>query len=367
MAKRRSVWNLLLGAPGREIYTRSRDAADRGILQDTLAEARGFAPDPFGQNIMGDQGDGLSVNNPLGIQEGTGLLADPSNLANQLTYAEAALGQVGGEALGQGIIADALGDERANKFTAGQNKEVRDALAFSREQDRLSREGIAAAQLQQQLMTGAEIPVETPQGIAIVPQINSPRWEEAKVKQQASERLVGVLDSMMQTMDSFGTESWGQKSGLLGAQHTEALFAFKDIFETGVLSTDEIDLINKFIEDPTTIEGLWTGNKRVIGQFENAMSLVQSRLADQNALTQYYPGFEPSRFATATPEQLARSADRQAAAATLPPGATLDDTAADRPGGQGGQPTAPLLGAQNDPLTGFNSGLPGQQQNLLRF
>lgn len=367
MAKRRSVWNLLLGAPGREIYTRSRDAADRGILQDTLAEARGFAPDPFGQNIMGDQGDGLSVNNPLGIQEGTGLLADPANLANQLTYAEAALGQVGGEALGQGIIADALGDERANKFDVGRQKLIRDDLAFSKEQDRLSREGIAAAQLKQQLLTGAEIPVNTPQGIALVPQINTPRWEEAKTKQQASERLVGVLDSMMQTMDTFGTENWGKQSGLLGAQHTEALFAFKEIFDTGVLSTDEIGLIQKFIDDPSTLDGLFKNNKRVVAQFENAMSLVQSRLADQNALTQYYPGFEPSRFASATPEQLARSADRQAAAATLPPGATLDDSAAARPGGQGGQPSAPLLGAQNDPITGFNSGLPGDPNNLLRF
>lgn len=347
---------LIFGAAfGADQFNRQRKKKDRGILADTIGEARGLEADPLGQNIFNGGPGGLSSNLPGNNQQlGTGLMKDSSNPANQIAFAEQIAREAGGDALSQDIISGVLADERGNaqrdtelssqqEFAAGQDELQRgfdtqagqtraDALLASQAADREQRKLIADQNRAQKLASGENILVDTLDGgQALVPQQGTERWNEARETQLKSERTVETVGNMLQTLEESGDEIAGDKAGVLKSQWVETLFAFKDIFDTGVLSVDEIELIGDFVQDPTTLDGILSFDSTVLAKLENAQQLVQRRLQDQNELTRHYPGFSPSQYARETPRQLARRTRRESAAAALPPGAKLDVDPADRP------------------------------------
>ncbi len=327
--------SLALGQIGTNYLADRRQAQRNELLQQGIQSALGTAPSAFDADLFpGEQPiPGL-------YNEGTGLRADPNDIGNQLDFAANIFGLPGGQEFAGDIFQNALGYaqqrydrdriteagfeeqrrqmmQQQQQFDEGQRwdnfwnlaKLQQDQYEF--EQGRVDDAAAAALKpptgYQRALDQGVEVFDDTGQPLW-VPQQNSTMWNNAKQSQDAYEESITVLDQLTGFVEDKGTEQLpGELKGRMQALSTMLTFAGKEIFGTGVLSDEDVRLIQQAAADPTKL--LSSQNRsQILGAYSELLGKLQRGLRRHNQNTAYWPGLG-SDLDKMTPRQIQRQAE----------------------------------------------------------
>lgn len=313
---------LAAGRYGLDQYMDRREADRNSMLQEGISNALGAAPTVFDADLFPGEApiEGL-------YNAGTGLLADPSSVENQLQFSSDIFALPGGQEFASSIFENALGyaqrnveqdaadnaaDERLTRQLGARRQEHienLDSKNYWAAMGYMQDEAQAAAQLDQP-MTGFEfrdVGGERRQ----VPIMNSKAWREGFAKQQHYEAMITGLDELMDTFSETGTETTpGAARGKLKSLQRIMAVSMKDILDLGVLSEEELRLVQDIIQDPTGIGASGRLNSEIMAGYKVAMDMLQRKLRDHNRLTEGWRGLG-SQLDKQTPSQ-ARAASNQA-------------------------------------------------------
>ena len=326
----------------RHFAQQDRDMLQQGV-QDAFGIGQGQGQGGLFQQAQGQpqiQADGSIGPAPGTGQQQGGLFPSAGDPQSMIQSASQLFGLPGGDALGRSLIEQAFGFEQSNieqragfeqqlleqgnrfdqrdleqdnqqAFTSTQNAIDLDHDATQRQLDRDARSSIAFDKSQALSATNqfGAIPAGHQRigleggGSAIVPMQGSVRYDEAEKNIDTMEGTVETMGRVINTLETSGTELVGQKAGELATDYAEALLRMKDVFGLGVLNEGDERILNSLIQDPTTYDALLTGNKKIIGQFQAAMRIVQRELRNENDRTALW-GIRPSVLGTSTPKQI---------------------------------------------------------------
>lgn len=356
-----------LGQMGANTISDRRDARNNTLLQGGIQAAMGERPSAFNADLFPGEApiEGL-------YNEGSGLLADPNDMGNQLEFASAIFNQPGGAEFGGNIFRDALGYGQKNQQFQQQeqrlggqfdqslqqnNEQFRARLAtdsFWKDQN-LANDQYEFQQGQQadlnkpppnmewalDQQSGQPLMDQTGQRIP-VPGFNSPTWLKYKGTQDGLESNIETMDELITLFDQSGTEQFPTEAkGRLAAMASVMQLRAKDFLDTGALSQDELALINKVIRDPTELLMAGTSRAEIKGGYNEALKLLQRALRQNNQSTSGWRGMG-SQLDRQTPSQ-ARAAQDQAIADTRAQQMGLTD---ERPAA--GQPAVPAFQQSGD-------------------
>jgi len=357
---------------------RGFERKDRRRLQEGVQDALGFAP---GFGLDPDQFGSGGLEN-LFQSAGSGLLADPQDQKNQLQFATTIMGLPGGGDFGQSLIEQSLGfGQRDTEQTAlfGQQDKSQDNLfTFNREENRLDRDQrlTIANQKAEQLRINNEAKAqalvdENPFGLgnqatgtrrvdlgngqlADIPLRDTPRYTDAVTELDTFERAVTDVDAMITSIEKSGSEFFGIESGQQALAYGQILAHMAQLRELGVLQKSDIEFMQDALTDPSGIDGMFTGNKRMIEGYKTAQRFFQDKLREANQ--KYALWGIGSELETTTPRQIEEQrqqqilADSAAALGLTLTGATV-------------RPDPPLtIGTIQKPTLG-GRGQPGQQRS----
>lgn len=288
-----------LGRVGADFLQERQRKNNADILQQGLMSALGTEPQTIFEATPGasEMTSNPHTGNAAVTLGGTGLLGDPQDLGAQGEFIANVFGLPGGEAAGSALLGQIEGDQTV----AAADDRLKQSLAHDTQEselDRIQKAQIAANKLAldaAQPAPGMEF-VEIPGvGIEEVPKPFSERWEGAKEKQAYYEQMVSSFDELIETFDVTGTEQVpGEMKGRLKSISTMLTLQMADILELGVLSEDEIRLVQSIIQDPTEMALLGRTNTEIKEGYKQAMALVQGKLRTHNQTTQGWRGLGSS-------------------------------------------------------------------------
>lgn len=311
-------------------YFQSRD---RGLLQAGINEALGSAPgifDPSSSDpmMMGGQ-----------VDPGSGLLADPTNINNQLQFARDIIGLPGsGEALGGNLLRDIMGfgeAEQAQQAEFGdrarrqqnefgqRNREQQNVFQHQRDLQQARLDAAAEAAANQpvdpwgnmgSIATGYQrVPVKGG-GWADIPNLAHPDRHTASDELRKFEAAAWALDDVMTMFqENAGTPFTGADRARMETSFIAALMGMKDVFGLGALQGPDEEIIKRFIADPTNWDTRTSFDDTTIARWDQAMKIIQRNLKHLNQKYQYWG--MGSELAEATPAQIRELQERAAAAA----------------------------------------------------
>ena len=287
--------------------------------QERANLARGFSSAIGTQGSPG-AGPGLFNDQMLGegAVQGTGLLGQTTDprIQQQMIAAGNLFGMKGGEDIGQSMLANALAMQQQNAgqenlFNQQDASQLR-GFGNTNEQNRLrleqdqqqaaatlkDRQDARAAEIQRSsdlfqrqnsvagIPDGDKVRVQIPGGgpgdFVDVPKQGTPAFIKAQAQLNQGAAQVTRLDNLMTLFKETGSLEFGRQSGELDALFNATMVGFKEIFDLGVLSGDDMDLIQGVIPDPQSLGSLGSSNAKILGQYGEGMRILQSRLRDKN-------------------------------------------------------------------------------------
>ena len=307
---------------------RKRTEGERANLARGFQSAIGQQEQP---GLFNDQqapvfaSDG-SITGGAGAQRSTGLLGNVSDpgLQQQMIAAGNIFGLKGGEQLGASMLQNAIsGQQTLNRdqtlFNQQEQSQQRGfdqsdqqqqaGFANTNENARLQREQSAANnqaaiderravrsdEIQRKAdafslqnsaagtPAGDKVRVPLPEGgWTDVPKFGSTEYVQAAGKVDGLQAQVERMDSMMKLFDEVGTNAFGKEGGELESRYTEAVLGMKNVYELGVLSESDEQLLRSVMQDPNGFNALTTGDKTIKAGYQNAMETLQRTLRTEN-------------------------------------------------------------------------------------